>query len=268
MRYYFKTICGRRETNQDSCLAEKIADDLYIFAVADGMGGNVGGERASKLAVEELHIMALSQANNIVLGNLTLKEFLRKAVEKIDKEIRVDWEHNPNFKGMGTTLTAVIVLENTMAWVNIGDSRFYCHFDNCKTFEQKTKDHSLSMQMLENNPDTSMEELMKSDNVITRVLSGMGDEADIYPKDKNFLEIPKNMTGIICSDGLILNKFEQPAYLDAFFSSTNAIVPFVEKSVAHAFENGSNDNISMCVFSNVLKENTLLSKFKMQFANK
>ncbi|MCC5917289.1 MAG: serine/threonine-protein phosphatase [Cryomorphaceae bacterium] len=268
MHFYFKSICGRRAGNEDSCLAEKIADNLYIFAVADGMGGSIGGERASKLAVEELHNLAMHQANNILLGNLPLKDFLRDSFESIDAEIRNDWEINPVFQGMGTTLTAVIILENTMAWASIGDSRLYFSFENEQEFQQQTKDHSLSMQLLENDPNTPIEELLKNDNVITKVLNGMGDKADYYPQDSNYLEIPNNITGLICSDGLILNKFEQPSYLDQFYSSSNAIVPFVNKSIDYAFENGSNDNISMCVFSTARKQNNLLSKLKATFTKK
>ena len=54
VEYHGTSITGRRENNQDAFLAEKLSEQTFIFAVADGMGGTTGGEIASHIVLESL----------------------------------------------------------------------------------------------------------------------------------------------------------------------------------------------------------------------
>jgi protein phosphatase len=106
-----------KEDNQDLFFVKEFDDGCILLAVADGLGGMVGGKRAAELAKEclcnfnpecqdvEAHIEELMQEAN------------RKIMKTVEKE--------PDLEGMGTTLTAACVRNGTVCWAHVGDSRLY-----------------------------------------------------------------------------------------------------------------------------------------------
>ena len=66
MEYYAVSKKGRREKNEDSYIAEKI-NNFYLFAVADGLGGHMGGGIASRIAIIELKETTMGTIFNIYL---------------------------------------------------------------------------------------------------------------------------------------------------------------------------------------------------------
>ena len=125
-----------RSTNQDLAL-----ETSSLFAVADGMGGHAGGEVASRLAIDALTAAFGRQPTGLRLGRSRLSA--NAAV----------WAHsqeNADLRGMGTTLTAVALVDegghDVLALVNVGDSRSYRFHDGELT--QITTDHSLAEEMV------------------------------------------------------------------------------------------------------------------------
>jgi serine/threonine protein phosphatase PrpC len=134
------TDVGRvRTNNEDSLLIEP-----PLFAVADGMGGAAAGEVASAIAVATLK--AAFAGDNEGPDRDHLAEAVRHANEAIFARARED----PALRGMGTTLTAVALVEeagdDVLAVVNVGDSRAYRLRDG--ELEQITDDHSLVEEMV------------------------------------------------------------------------------------------------------------------------
>ena len=134
-----------RSVNQD--LAVETAS---LFAVADGMGGHAGGEVASRLAVDALAAAFGRQPTGAGLA------------EAVTEANTVVWQHsleNPELRGMGTTLTAVALVnedgQDVLALVNVGDSRSYRFHDGELT--QITTDHSLAEEMVRTGEMTSAE---------------------------------------------------------------------------------------------------------------
>ena len=138
----------------DTGLVRSVNQDLAVetsnlFAVADGMGGHAGGEVAARLAVDAL---------SVAFGRQPTGAGLSEAVSEANAVV---WQHsqeNPELRGMGTTLTAVALVnedgKDVLALVNVGDSRSYRFHDGELT--QITTDHSLAEEMVRTGELTSV----------------------------------------------------------------------------------------------------------------
>lgn len=114
MESYSYSSPGPRSTNQDFILDAKVDADTRLVCVADGVGGNNGGEIASKTAVEEF-------SKSFLERSLSMEESVLHAHDKI-REIGAE---NSNLHGMATTLTALYVHDLELLGVHVGDSRAY-----------------------------------------------------------------------------------------------------------------------------------------------
>ncbi|HLD45141.1 MAG TPA: protein phosphatase 2C domain-containing protein, partial [bacterium] len=128
--YGLSDVGKKRTRNEDSFL---VRSDLGLYVVADGMGGHSGGEYASRLAVatieEVISSMNTDPEATVISGvNSEETEFgdrLRYAIEVAGQKIFDQALYDPDLKGMGTTITSVI-LDSHWAYVaNVGDSRVY-----------------------------------------------------------------------------------------------------------------------------------------------
>jgi PPM family protein phosphatase len=226
--------CGKsdigaiRATNQDSFLVRKFGD-IYLLAVADGLGGQPAGDVASKMAVIELEETV--KAN---IGEVPAKEMLIQAVAKANREIYLLSKENPEYKGMGTTLVAAILFGDGAVIANVGDSRAYLIGDGIR---QITQDHSL-VQEMSKNENNGKENASPQKNIVTRVL---GVAAEVKP---DFFEI--KLAGdalLLCSDGLTntLNDAE----IQKIVNSQPGIDATCDRLIAAANEKGSNDNVTV-----------------------
>lgn len=122
---FFTSIAARtdlglvRQENEDSALYHST-----LIAVADGMGGAVGGEIASRIAIRTLATFAPVISN--LRGDLDSQgEFLSQALIGIDEEISSAISAQDELAGMGTTLTALAASDKSVSLVHVGDSRAY-----------------------------------------------------------------------------------------------------------------------------------------------
>ncbi len=105
-----------RSNNEDAFDA---VPELGFFVVADGMGGALGGERASAVTVRTLVEEAREAAASLTV------ETLVQAVELANRRVRREAENNPALRGMGTTVTAAVVRSGRVHVASVGDSRAY-----------------------------------------------------------------------------------------------------------------------------------------------
>lgn len=193
------TDVGRkRQRNEDSCAIcapeDKAKSDTLgrLFAVADGMGGVHGGEFASRLALNTIVENYFSGPG----GNIPTR--LRDAVHAANRRIFEEAEHNPNYRGMGTTLSAALVFGDYVYVAHVGDSRIYLKRQNHRTV-QLTQDHSLVAEQVRSGIITEEEartHAMK--NLITRAVG----TKDTVKVDLLACQIEKGDTLMLCSDGL------------------------------------------------------------------
>lgn len=182
-------IGQKRSTNQDSiCLYPK----RNFFVVADGMGGHNGGDIASQMSVK---ILPEFIENNI--EKLEVPLLLDKALKHVNRSIYDHGQEHQELKGMGTTITAMMLNGNEVNIANIGDSRTYMVSKN--KLYQMTRDHSLVQEKLNIGLyDRAGAAADPQKNVLVRTV-GFEPEVDV---DVYHYSISKNDIFMLCSDGL------------------------------------------------------------------
>jgi serine/threonine protein phosphatase PrpC len=176
-----------RQENQDSGYAGP-----HLLAVADGMGGHAAGDVASSIAIGEMvGLDAESPGADEALNRLA------QALRSANTELRNAVERQPELKGMGTTVTALLRTGNKIAVAHIGDSRAYLLRDG--TLTQITHDHSFVQSLVDEGRITEAEaDGHPQRSLVTRVLTGQQeDEPDLAMREAHVGD-----RYLVCSDGL------------------------------------------------------------------
>ena len=224
----------KRAGNQDSFL---IDERLGVFVVADGVGGHMGGEVASALAVETVReVIGHPKAMDF-----QPKQVLMQAYEEASHRIFDRATQEARLSGMGTTMVMGYVRDSGMYIANVGDSRAYL-FRKPYVW-QLTEDHSLINEQVRLGLLTE-EQARKviRKNVITR---SVGFERDVFP-DVIEREISEGDVYIFCSDGLT-GMITDAKILQIM--SENPIEKTAEILIQQALENGGEDNVTVLVLS-------------------
>ena len=236
MKTFSKTDVGMvREVNQDYVFSTEtsIGKLPNLLVVADGMGGHRAGEYASRLAVEVLkQELAASTEES---PEAMMKNAITRANERVLEAARQD----AKLSGMGTTLVVATVIDRTLYFANVGDSRLYLLSDDIK---QLSKDHSLVQEMVRLGGINQEEAKSHPDkNIITRAI-GAKDEVDI---DFYEYRLKKGDIILMCTDGLS-NMVEDEEMLHIVKCSRD-VVEAVEQLIERAKEHGGSDNIGVIV---------------------
>ncbi len=184
-----------RTNNEDNYLADP---DGHYFLVADGMGGAAAGERASAMAVQLVSqkLNELIEVNNAPPEQVT--SAIDEAVHHANAEIMMTGQLNPDLYRMGTTIALVVVVGHTAYIAGVGDSRVYSMHGS--TFEQLTKDHSISQALLDSGAISRVETATHPyRNVLYRYL---GTEAGGTEMVAQKLPLDSGDRFILCSDGV------------------------------------------------------------------
>lgn len=230
----------KRQKNEDSCILSAPEDPELaehrglLFAVADGMGGASAGERASRMALQLLvhgYFTAPYEAAPMAL---------RKALQCANERIFEEAEMNPVYSGMGTTMSAMVIVGEWAYIAQVGDSRVYLIRDRIG-IQQLTQDHSLVAEQVRSGlitPDEARTHSLK--NLITRAV-GIKETvmADLFA-----VRIKKGDTLLICSDGL--SNMVQDSEIRAALSNGDMLAG-TRKLVATALDMGGSDNITSLV---------------------
>ncbi len=159
----------RRASNEDSFCARP---DIGLFVVADGMGGHVAGEVASRLAVDAIEATIISgECCQDGPRQLSLAEQrLQAAFQQASRSIVSETSQHPRLRGMATTASALLVTEDGWAIGHVGDSRVYLWRNG--VLQQLTRDHSWVAEQVQLgvlSPEDARQHPWR--NVVTRALS-------------------------------------------------------------------------------------------------
>lgn len=231
MRYTWavRSDVGRvREANEDSIYPKGAggpADEL-VAAVADGMGGHVGGEVASSLAISA--VAELSDDPGAVV-----REANDRVVDRVIEQ--------PRLAGMGTTLTmGAFRPDGTLDLAHIGDSRAYVMRD--EDLRQVTSDHSVVAELVARGQLSERDaEHHPYRSVITRAI-GIASEPSPDAVQEG-LEAGDRI--LLCSDGL--TDMVEDRVIGSILGAAETPQEAVDDLVAAANDRGGMDNISVVV---------------------
>lgn len=225
----------KRANNEDSFLAQdtELHSLPNLFIVADGMGGHNAGEFAS---AESINFYTRYFETNTLHEDI--KKSLEEAVLYANKLVYDDAKTDKSHDGMGTTFSAVTIINDTAYTAHVGDSRIY-HLSNNELL-QITEDHSFVSEMVKLGILTSEEAENHPDrNMITRAL-GISDSLEV---DTYKFEVSDKDLILICSDGL--NTMVSDSEIFDILSSDDSIRKKVDTLILQALQNGGLDNITV-----------------------
>ena len=201
LSFGFSDLGKRRNRNEDCYLCN---DKEGLYLIADGMGGHASGETASRLAVKCIEEFVVHSRSGVIPWPVKAQEGLTMEQNRLyggtflaNLRIFQTAGQLPGTNGMGTTLTGLLVEENHLAVVNVGDSRLYRV--RAGKLDRMTQDHTYVGELVQEGKLTP-EEARKHPqrHVLTNAL-GVQKDTRI---DVSRTRFTKGDLFLICSDGL------------------------------------------------------------------
>lgn len=228
-----------RPNNEDSW---SLIPEENFFVLADGMGGHQAGEVASHEAVAILcRLMKDTKGQSLQAKSFDeIQDLLREAFYRVNASIFTLSCQNEEWKGMGTTLSCLLLHDEGALCGHVGDSRIY-RLRN-QRLEQLTQDHSLLRELADlGQIEEGQAEGSLYRNILTRAV---GTEPIVEPT----ITVSDVLVGdlyVLCSDGLsdLLTKSD----IEKILNQKLDIKEAVKKLVKEAKQRGGHDNITVIV---------------------
>lgn len=210
IHFWAATDVGKvRDHNEDNFLVDK---NMNLFVVADGMGGHAAGEVASGIAVKSMRdivsqnkdLIDAYEEGSTMVSKQDVANLLEHAIHKACEEIFTIGEREPEKRGMGTTLSALLVINRDGFLAHVGDSRIYLQRGN--RVIQLSEDHSLINELIKRGKLTAATaEDSPYKNAVTRAVGVYESvevdtmDFDVLPGDQ-FLLASDGLTGYLKDD--------------------------------------------------------------------
>lgn len=238
-----------RENNEDNVHLWS-RDDYVLAVVADGMGGAAAGEEASRLAVEAIAmqfadlIQAPEDQTLSAMGEAELSDELRRTIQSANDQIVYKAAAEPEYRGMGTTITLAFVRGDRAVFAHVGDSRAYLVKGGVGQIIQITSDHSFVEALVAAGHITHEQaEAHPMRNVLYRAL-GQSDEIDV---DLYYHRLNVGDRIVLCSDGLTRHVRPEEIARLALESANPDVVS--QRLIDLANDRGGEDNVSVIVIT-------------------
>ncbi len=238
------TDVGRmRKANEDSFYMDEA---LRIYVVADGMGGHKAGEVASRIVVETIQDKigqepSNTDGENLITDNQNLSPAATRVLSGIhlaNQAVFTLSESNKDYKGMGSTVSAILLAGKKIISANVGDSPIYLIRND--VIEELYTPHTYIAEHAKLAPEGAKPLGEQYSHMITRAV-GL---KELVQPDICEIEGLQGDTIVICSDGLSdLLKPEEIKKVTAKYKPEKA----VRALVAHANKRGGRDNITVII---------------------
>ncbi|WP_314688061.1 PP2C family serine/threonine-protein phosphatase [uncultured Bifidobacterium sp.] len=222
-----------RSNNQDSSFAGE-----HLIAICDGMGGHAGGDTASTIAIRSLaHIEHDDLGGDVA----TVSSMMETSVMAAHDAIVGRAKRDRSLAGMGTTVTAVVLVAGFWIITHIGDSRAYLLRDG--RLSRMTTDHSYVQHLIDTGRITPSEARNHPQrNVVMRVIGDF--DIDPHP-DVSIRRARPADRWLLCSDGLC--GVLEDSTIEEILASTSDLEQCAQTLVSLALKAGSTDNVTAVV---------------------
>ncbi|MEM8964468.1 MAG: PP2C family serine/threonine-protein phosphatase [Acidobacteriota bacterium] len=244
------TDVGRRRRRNEDSYAVFVADPQEnhpsrlsaLMVVADGMGGERAGDRASQITAKRLHQWLAGGAYRRwpELAEGGLAAALQRAITEVGREIVELGEREPEVRGLGSTVVAVAMAGNQAVVAHVGDSR--CYRVRGGQLERLTEDHSwVEQQVAQGLLTPEKARVHPGRNVLTRSLG----DREPPVADVRIELLRDGDCYLLCSDGLT-GGLDDDALLALIQSETDP-QRLADRLVRRANELDGSDNITAVV---------------------
>ncbi|MCP3943701.1 MAG: serine/threonine-protein phosphatase [Desulfobacteraceae bacterium] len=221
-----------RRENQDRFFVRVLSDGSILAAVADGMGGEAGGDVAAGIAVSSFEqIQSIAQSKEL--------KVLKKIFEKSDREVFQAAQKKPDLEDMGTTLTAIFIRDRKVYWVHVGDSRFFLF--RRSGLKQITRDQTFARFLLEEG-EITIEQL--GTHYSRHILDQCVGHCECEPEFGSF-GLEQNDQLLLSTDGL--HKSLDLQNMEDILNSEDRIERKPEKLIRKTIKAGGNDDITVLI---------------------
>jgi len=244
--FWAATDVGKvRDHNEDNFLVDK---SLNLFIVADGMGGHAAGEVASSISVKSMRDVVQQNKDLIqsykedsqISSDKDVLNLLEHAIQKACTEIHDMSNRDLEKRGMGTTLSCLLILNNRGFIAHVGDSRIYLLRGG--RVVQLTEDHSLINELIKRGKLT-LESAKNSPykNAVTRAV-GVYESVEVDTFD--FDVLPGDLF-LLATDGL--TGYLKDEEIVQVVDKTDTIKNIPQAFINLANSRGGKDNITSIV---------------------
>ena len=237
LNHYSKTVVGLvRRANEDNIghIITPNKSNINLRIVCDGMGGHIGGAKASTIAVNSIKEYFSNTPNPVP------QVALDEAINFANMQIFGFAQAEPEFNGMGTTCIVLLESEGLIYIAHVGDSRIYLHTD--QKLYRITKDHSYVQGLVDKGEISDQQmETHPNKNQLTRAL-GIAAEVEVEVASKPILA----KTGdsfLLCSDGL--NGLINDRMINSVINTDASLETKCLNLITMAEAAGGHDNISV-----------------------
>ena len=222
-----------------------VSEDAYAFAVADGMGGEVFGAQASRIALQTGLNLGPYETNwPVKIDERDIGELLDKLdvyLKLMDRTLIHEGNKNPEAHGMGTTFTVAYVSGLTALIGHVGDSRAYLVRE--ESIRQLTADHTVAEEMVRaGHIESDSDEYRRLKHMLTNCLGGPKEGVTV---ETHHLRLEADDHVLLCTDGLtdVVSDSELLAIILGSKNPEQAADALVEKALAA----GGPDNVTAIV---------------------
>lgn len=234
---------GRVRPDNEDCIS--FHPEIGLAVLADGMGGHLAGEVASRVAVDVMSRHCVDAFANDVrprtrqASGAYERNTLRAAIEAANAAIYEMARHTPEYAGMGATVVTALIQDDSLCVGHVGDSRMYRL--RAGKLDQLTQDHSVVQELLNRGLMTAEQARESiSKNLVTRAL---GVDAAVQV-DLNILPTLPGDLYLLCSDGL--NDILADPEIERLLNVSNHSLDDVARQLVEAANAaGGPDNISV-----------------------